>query len=169
MTDGLRAKISALARKRSDKIFFVDSRAFAAEYDNMIIKCNQFELIEFFCGGKGDPEDMPTIIAEGNKLQKKTGHPVYITCGAKGMIVFEDSGHTEVPGFRVEGEIDITGAGDATNAGIVTGLSLGLTKAEAARIACAVSSITIRQIGKTGTATVEQVADVISGREPVIG
>ncbi len=169
VTDGLRAKISALAGKRSDKIFFVDSRAFAAEYDNMIIKCNQFELIEFFCGGKGDPEDMPTIIAEGNKLQKKTGHPVYITCGAKGMIVFEDSGHTEVPGFRVEGEIDITGAGDATNAGIVTGLSLGLTKAEAARIACAVSSITIRQIGKTGTATVEQVADVISGREPVIG
>ena len=80
------------------------------------------------------------------------------------MIVFNADGYTEVPGFKVEGEIDITGAGDATNAGIVTGLSLGLTEAESARLACAVSSITIQQIGKTGTATVAEVADRLTGR-----
>ncbi|MBQ7160585.1 MAG: carbohydrate kinase [Clostridia bacterium] len=163
VTDGLRAKLSALAGKRTDKIFFVDSRAFAAEYDNIIIKCNQFELIEYFAGGKGDPEDMETVIREGTALQKKIGHTAYITCGAKGMIVFDKNGHTEVPGFKVEGEIDITGAGDATNAGIVTGLALGLTEAESARLACAVSSITIQQIGMTGTATVEQAADRLRG------
>ncbi|MBO4220053.1 MAG: carbohydrate kinase [Clostridia bacterium] len=164
VTDGLRAKLSALAGKRKDKIFFVDSRAFAAEYSNMIIKCNQYELIEYFAMGKGDPENMDDVIREGLAMCSRTGNISFITCGAKGMIVFTGEGYVEVPGFRVEGKIDITGAGDATNAGIVTGLSLGLSCPEAAKLACAVSSITIQQIGKTGTATVEQVADRLCGR-----
>lgn len=168
VTDGLREKLSALAGERRDKIFFVDSRAFVAEYRNMIIKCNQFELIEYFAGGIGDPEDMDTIIREGTKLQQKTGIPAFVTCGARGMIVFDNSGHCHVPGFKVEGKIDICGAGDATNAGIATGLSLGLSCTEAARLACAVSSITIMQIGKTGTSTVEQVSDRLSGRPVII-
>ena len=168
VTDGLRAKLSALAGERRDKIFFVDSRAFAAEYRNMIIKCNQFELIEYFAGGNGDPEDLDTVIREGTKLQQRTGLPAFVTLGARGMIVFSDGGHTHVDGFRVDGKIDITGAGDATNAGIVTGLSLGLSCTEAARLACAVSSITIMQIGKTGTSTVAQVSDRLSGRPVII-
>lgn len=159
VTDRLREKLSALAARRTDRIFYVDSRAFAAEYENIIIKCNQFELIEYFAGGKGDPEDMETVIRVGTALQKKTGRTVFITCGADGMIVFGKDGHVRVPGFRVEGEIDITGAGDAANAGIVTGLALGLNESEAARLACAVSSITIRQIGMTGTATPGEVTE----------
>ena len=168
VTDGLRLKLSALAGRRRDKIFFVDSRAFAAEYTNMIIKCNQFELIEYFAGGKGDPEDLDTVIREGTKLQQRTGIPAFVTLGARGMIVFDNNGYTHVDGFRVDGKIDICGAGDATNAGIVTGLSLGLSCTEAARLACAVSSITIMQIGKTGTSTVGQVADRLSGRPVII-
>ena len=168
VTDGLREKLSALAGKRRDKIFFVDSRAFVSEYRNMIIKCNQFELIEYFAGGVGDPEDLDTIIREGTKLQKKTGIPAFVTLGARGMIVFADGGHTHVDGFKVDGKIDITGAGDATNAGIVAGLSLGLSCTESARLACAVSSITIMQIGKTGTSTVAQVTDRLMGRPVTI-
>ena len=164
VTDSLRAGLSKLAGERKDKIFFVDSRAFAAEYENIIIKCNQYELIEYFAGGKGDPEDTETVIREGSALYGRTGNTVFITCGADGITVFNKDGYKKADGFRVEGEIDITGAGDATNAGIVAGLSLGLTEAEAAKLGCAVSSITIQQIGKTGCATVEQVADRLSGR-----
>ena len=168
VTDRVRAMLSDLAGKRTDKIFYVDSRAFAAEYRNMIVKCNQYELIEYFADGKGDPEDIDTLIREGTALRERIGRTVYITCGADGMIVFDASGHTMVPAFRVEGKIDITGAGDATNAGIATGLSLGLTEAEAAKLACAVSSITIMQVGKTGTSTTAQVADRLCGRPVII-
>ena len=169
VTDRLREKLSALAARRTDKIFYVDSRSFAAEYENIIIKCNQFELIEYFAGGKGDPKDLETVIREGTALYEKIGRTVYITCGADGMIVFGRDGHVRVPGFRVEGEIDITGAGDAANAGIVTGLALGLTESEAARLACAVSSITIRQIGMTGTATPVEVAALLRGDDAEAG
>ena len=72
------------------------------------------------------------------------------------MIIY-DGEVAEVPAYPVYGEIDVTGAGDASNAGMIVGLALGLTPAEAAKIACAVSSITIHILGDTGTATVEQV------------
>ena len=168
VTDRVREKLSGIAGRRTDKIFFVDSRAFAAEYRNIIIKCNQYELIEYFAGGRGDPEDMECVVREGAALREKIGRTVYITCGADGMIVFNGDGHVRVPGFRVDGDIDITGAGDATNAGLVTGLALGLDEAAAAKLACAVSSITIRQIGRTGVATPAQVADLMEGRPVII-
>jgi hypothetical protein len=73
----------------------------------------------------------------------------------------EVSDFTPLPDYdrliaTLEGEIDVTGAGDASNASIILGLTLGLTPAEAAVIACAVSSITIQQLGTTGTATPAQ-------------
>ena len=49
------------------------------------------------------------------------------------------------------------GAGDASTAGIVLGLTLGLSEEEAAMLGCCISSITIQQLGVTGTASVPQV------------
>ena len=71
---------------------------------------------------------------------------------------------TAVPAFTVTGPVDICGAGDASSAGIVLGLSLGLSAEEAALLGCCVSSITIEQIGVTGTATVQQVRNRLAGR-----
>jgi sugar/nucleoside kinase (ribokinase family) len=59
----------------------------------------------------------------------------------------------------VEGPLDIVGAGDATNAGTMLGLTLGLTLPESVLLGGCVSSITIQQIGVTGTATIEQVKE----------
>jgi sugar/nucleoside kinase (ribokinase family) len=64
---------------------------------------------------------------------------------------------THVPGYAVAGPIDIVGAGDSTTAGIVCGLCAGATPVEAAALGNLVASITIQQIGTTGTASPEQV------------
>jgi sugar/nucleoside kinase (ribokinase family) len=57
----------------------------------------------------------------------------------------------------VTGEVDITGAGDSVTGGLVPALCLGAHPVEAATIGNLVASITIQQIGVTGTATREQV------------
>ena len=75
------------------------------------------------------------------------------------MLVLREEGTAQVPAFPVTGPIDIVGAGDASTAGIVLGLTLGLTPEEAAALGCCVSSITIQQLGVTGTATVPQVCE----------
>jgi len=82
---------------------------------------------------------------------------VIVTVGAKEAFVLERDTTVPIPAFPVEGPLDIVGAGDATTAGAILGLTLGLTLPEAVLLGGCVSSITIQQIGVTGTATIEQV------------
>ena len=69
--------------------------------------------------------------------------------------------HTSIPAmaaaYPVSGPIDPVGAGDSTSAGIACALAAGSTLEEAAAFGNLVASITIQQIGTTGTATPEQV------------
>lgn len=71
-----------------------------------------------------------------------------------------------VPPRPVSPPFDICGAGDATNAGFVFARSLGFSLVESAFLAGVVSSITIKQIGVTGTATVAQIASALTERRP---
>ena len=96
-------------------------------------------------------------------LHKKTGKPVIITCGANGVAVDHNGEKMVVPAVKQPGPIDICGAGDATNAGIAFSRALGLPLAESALVASAVSSITIKQIGVTGTASPDEVCAVLRG------
>jgi sugar/nucleoside kinase (ribokinase family) len=57
----------------------------------------------------------------------------------------------------VTGPIDIVGAGDSATAGIVLTLLAGGTELEAATAANLVASITVQQLGTTGTASPAQV------------
>ena len=139
ITDRIRDELAELALRYSQKFFFADSRGFASCYRNVIVKCNQFEV-------RAAAEDL----AAHNRA-------VVVTLGEKGALVYEGGTQDAIPAFPVDGPLDIVGAGDATNAGIILGLTLGLTLSEAVLLGGCVSSITIQQIGVTGTATVEQV------------
>ena len=141
VTDRIRDEIAALALRLPDKFFFADSRGFAGCYRNVIVKCNQHEL-------PGTAED---LVARNRA--------VVVTLGEKGALVYEGDAQERIPAFPVEGPLDIVGAGDATNAGTMLGLTLGLALPEAVLLGGCVSSITIQQIGVTGTATIEQVKD----------
>jgi len=91
-------------------------------------------------------------------LAARSGRPVFCTRGEDGALVAQPDGAiTEVPGFAVAGPTDPVGAGDSTSAGIVTALAAGAALAEAAAFGCLVASVTVRQIGTTGTASPEQV------------
>lgn len=160
LTDQLREKMNALAKERPDKIFYVDSRGFSGEYRNMIVKCNASELARI-PPESGEPMTEEEMIEKMMALREKNHTEFFLTRGDKGILVVGKEGVSHVDAYRVEGPIDIVGAGDAATAGIMTGLCLGLTQQEAAQLGCAVSSVTIRQIGKTGTASIGQVKEAL--------
>ena len=156
VTDRIRNELAEMAARFPDKFFLADSRRFAGYYRNVIIKCNQFELP----GAANDEENS----REGNSVLKRAkallavnGRAVVVTAGAEGAFVLESDAMAHIPAFPVEGPLDIVGAGDATNAGVILGLTLGLTLPEAVLLGGCVSSITIQQLGVTGTAVIEQV------------
>lgn len=157
ITDHVRGRLNELARTHPEKLFYVDSRAFSGEFRNMIVKCNNLELMASAPPDQGSPEDPAALQHQAQRLQRQTGNTFFVTRGARGIMAFREGQVISVPAVQVTGPIDIVGAGDATTAGIVLGLALGLTEEEAAVLGCCISSITIQQLGVTGTATVPQV------------
>lgn len=158
ITDYVRQEVSRLAKEHPEIIFYVDSRAFSGEFRNMIIKCNNFELMEL-AGGSGDPENPEDLQRFARELGKRNNASCVVTRGSQGMLVFEEEGACQVDAVSVSGPLDIVGAGDSASAGLMVGLTRGLTMKQSAMLACCVSSITIQQIGTTGTATVPQVLE----------
>jgi len=148
VNSNIREELAVIAEKYPDLIIYADSRAYINLFKNIMVKCNNHEI-------KGD----------GNSIYQKNGKPVFVTMGEQGSMVFDKDGSHTVPAIKVDGEIDICGAGDACTSGIVLGMSLGASPKVAAMLGNIISSITIKQIGVTGTATQEQVCEVIRGLE----
>ena len=89
-----------------------------------------------------------------------------ITLGDKGCFVADGEQVVRCPACPVKPPIDFCGAGDTFLAGYGTLLASGATPMQAAQIACLCSSVTIRKIGVTGTATREE---VLSARDFYFG
>jgi rfaE bifunctional protein kinase chain/domain len=158
ITDRVREELSVLARSHPGVVIAADSRVRVGEYREMVIKPNAREATKAIYP---DAKDIARQGAEAcaRQLYERNGKPVFLTVGADGILLFDERGRTHVPGIRVAGPIDIVGAGDSTMAGIVSSLCCGAMHAEAALIGNLVASITIQQIGTTGTATRAQVME----------
>jgi rfaE bifunctional protein kinase chain/domain len=158
ITDHVRRGICAMSAAHPDIVFLADSRENIALFRDVIIKPNKLEAAKA-CGYEGAEADLSAGDAErcGAELVTRNRRPVFVTAGAEGIVVFDEEGRTRVPGVPVPPPVDIVGAGDSTTAGIVASLCAGASLTEAAAIANCVASITIQQLGTTGTATREQV------------
>ncbi|MFO1020742.1 MAG: PfkB family carbohydrate kinase [Planctomycetales bacterium] len=166
ITDAVREHLSVMAAKHPDKIFYADSRSHIGLFKNCLVKPNQSEIchaVGISDGGESMPEG--AVLEAANKLAAMTGRPLFTTRGPNG-IVYLDGGKVErIPGLKVTGPIDICGAGDSTSAGIVSALCAGATPAQAAHLGCLVASITIQQIGVTGTASPAQVRQRLADQQ----
>jgi rfaE bifunctional protein kinase chain/domain len=159
VTDRVRGALAEMAAHEPTRVFFVDSRTRIGEFRNMILKPNRHEAVRAVRPDfQGEPT-MEQLEEAARTLMRRSGRPVYVTLGERGILLLTGEGPELVPGIRVEGEIDIVGAGDSTTAGIVSALCAGATFSEAALIGNIVASITIQQIGTTGTARPEQVME----------
>jgi len=131
----------------------VDSRQSLGRFRFGILKGNESEIIEA-SGGE------TAVEAAATKLTERTERHVFCTRGESGLLVATPDGNvSRVPGYPVAGPIDIVGAGDSATAAIVMSLLAGANESEAAAIANLVASITVQQLGTTGTATPQQVID----------
>lgn len=165
VTREVREHLASLCRSQPDKLVFVDSRTQIASYDFGILKPNVAEC-QASLGrrpeGESTPFDLAAAKAAALHLSAQTGCPLFCTLGERGMLaVGFDRGAgqreaIEVPGYPVRGPIDIVGAGDSATAGIVASLLAGASPTEAAAVGNLVASITVQQLGTTGTANPAQ-------------
>ncbi len=161
VTDKVRDLLAQLSDASREKIFFADSRVRIGEFRRVIVKPNRYET-----AAAVGIEENPTperAREAAMTLAQRTGRPVFMTMDKSGIIVAESDRTWSVPAVRVEGPIDIVGAGDSTTAGSVSALVSGASLAEAAAVGCLVASVTIRQLGTTGTASPRQMVEAFEG------
>jgi bifunctional ADP-heptose synthase (sugar kinase/adenylyltransferase) len=158
VTAKVREAIAARARQQTKVHFWADSRTHIRAFRHVIIKPNQFEAVGHENPLPGETVPLERLRAAIPGLRGETGAPVCCTRGADGMIV-SDPEVTVIPGVRISGPIDPTGAGDSATAGAVLALASGASLPEAALVGCLVASITVQQLATTGTATPAQVLE----------
>ena len=159
ITDRVRDELASLALRYPEKFFLADSRKHMALFTKVIVKCNLSEALGATGLADHAGPQVDLALAASEILTQRTQRPVLITLGSKGIAVNEAGAAKLLPAVPVEGPIDIVGAGDSTIAGVTAALCAGASLAEAAVVGNLVASITIQQIGTTGTATREQVSE----------
>jgi rfaE bifunctional protein kinase chain/domain len=152
ITLAVRERLAELAQRFPTTIRLADSRERIGLFRNVITKPNRAECLRAVGWDAVDAADAVAVADAARQLADRAGRPVYCTVGEHGILYVDRNRVESVAGYRVTGPIDIVGAGDSTTAGIVCALCAGADPQEAAAFGNLVASITIQQIGTTGTA-----------------
>jgi len=158
VNDEVRSFLHELSKRNPRKLIYIDSRQRLGDFSFGVLKGNRAEI----AGACGiDPTaDLPSFHRATIRLAANTGQSVFCTLGELGTLVATKDGNSAiVPAPTVTGPLDIVGAGDSATAGIVTALLAGASPTEAAELGNLVASITITQLGTTGTATPAQIRE----------
>lgn len=163
ITDRVRERLIELASEHTDKIIYADSRSKIQKFRMMSIKCNNFEACRaFYPNLEGEPDDA-MVLECGSRLFEQNGRPAFVTMGKNGIMTFGDKGIVVVPTEDVPRPYDICGAGDSVSASVVSSLAAGADEVEAAFMGNMVAAVTIRKLGVTGTATLDEVIETYNG------
>jgi rfaE bifunctional protein kinase chain/domain len=149
-----------------EKIFIVDSRNYNDYYDGAYRKMNDTEAARL-CGLKKDSSDVvlySEVKEAGWQLFREFGKPLFITRGARGSLVVDENGVTDIHGLMIISKVDTVGAGDSYLAGAASALAAGYGMEEAARIGSYVAGVTVQKLFQTGTASPEEILQI--GTDP---
>lgn len=149
VTDRVRERLAELGGSDPTKFVLADSRERIGLFKNVSIKPNTHEAAELAV------------------WPRENGGAIFVTQGSEGIRYFPPNWNPDpflrtggapcIPAFPVSGPIDVCGAGDSCSAGITSAIVAGLTHEQAASFGNLIASITVQQIGTTGTASPDQV------------
>ena len=152
-------KANLLFREFNDKIIVLDSRHYNGRFRNVYRKSNEIETA-VLSGVDVKPQDyisFADIKRYGTNVYEQYNKPIFVTCGARGIVTFDETGINEVPGIQLNEKIDTVGAGDTSLSALSFCLAAGVPPAEAAQFANFASAVTIQKLFTTGTASGEEI------------
>ena len=161
-SDAVISALNELAAANPPCPILVDARDKSGAFTGVLLKINAIEAAEL-CGEARDINraiSLADLERYAKVIHARNQHPVIITRGDRGMAVFDGRILTGIPGIQVLGPVDPVGAGDTAVSAIAALLGAGASLAEAATIANIATSVTVRKLRQTGTASPEEILDV---------
>ncbi len=146
----------------NDKIIIVDSRHYNDKFENIYRKTNDIEIAALCDVAVNPSEIIPSheINEYGKEVYEQHSKPVFVTCGSRGVIVFDDKGIHDVPGIQLTSKLDTVGAGDTGISGIALCLAAGIEPKEAAEFGNFASAVTVQKLFITGTASDDEIIEI---------
>jgi bifunctional ADP-heptose synthase (sugar kinase/adenylyltransferase) len=145
-------------------VVLADSRRGLRDFPPLTFKMNLSELVrmEGEIGEESEGEGAE-VVERAARLAGRNGRPVFVTMAERGMVgAWPGRPSVHVPAHPVRGPIDVVGAGDAVTSNLASALAAGADAREAMELAMAAASLVIHQLGTTGTATVDQIAGLLT-------
>jgi rfaE bifunctional protein kinase chain/domain len=152
-------KANILFKEFNDKIVIVDSRHYNGRFRNVYRKSNEIETA-VLNGVDAKPQDyisFADIKRYGTNVYEQYNKPIFVTCGARGIVTFDETGINEIPGIQLNAKIDTVGAGDTSLSALSCCLAADISPQEAAEFANFASAVTIQKLFTTGTASGEEI------------
>ncbi|HEY84428.1 MAG TPA: carbohydrate kinase [Chloroflexi bacterium] len=170
ITGRVRQAIIALGSQTSGPLITVDSRERIGLFKHVILKPNAAEALKALGAEQaGEQPSLAAAQAAGEVLSRRSGKPVFVTLGERGMLLVSGDGAEIAPALPVDGPVDIVGAGDSVIAALTAGLCCGATPLEAACLGNLAAFVTIQQLGTTGIVSPEQLRWANKGeRQPYL-
>ncbi len=111
----------------------------------------------------GMPTDTTSdVVAAGERLLELGVNEVVATIGSKGSVHIDHSGSTSYQSLLVDA-VDTTGAGDAFNAGLVVGMSRGLSLADSIQLGNRAGAFCVTRLGVLdGLPTMDELSEFIA-------
>jgi rfaE bifunctional protein kinase chain/domain len=165
-TEYFRKQITQVIQRFPEKIFIVDSRNYSASYEGAYRKMNDTEAA-ILGGYKKDATDVvlySEVKEAAMSLFKRFGKPLFITRGARGSLIVNENGISDIHGLMIISKVDPVGAGDSYLAGAASALAAGYSMEIAAEIGSYVAGVTVQKLFQTGTASPEEILNI--GSDP---
>ncbi len=146
--------LAALSRISGSAPVVADSRSGFSSFPPMIFKMNRAELCSLKALG-GEPP-VSALKAAVASVSAASGRAAFVTLADEGILgCAPGAAPCWVPSLPVRGPIDVVGAGDSVTAALSAALAAGAAIEEAMALSMLAASVTVHQLGTTGTASSE--------------
>jgi bifunctional ADP-heptose synthase (sugar kinase/adenylyltransferase)/phosphoglycolate phosphatase-like HAD superfamily hydrolase len=165
-TEYFRLRLKDVINQYPEKIFIADSRNYSDDYKGAYRKMNDSEAV-MLCGIFKESDDNIShseVVYAAERLFEKFRKPLFITRGARGSVVTDDKGISEIGGLMILSRTDTVGAGDSYLAGAAAALAAGYSIMTAGEMGTFTAGVTVQKLFQTGTASPGEILNL--GSDP---
>lgn len=157
VTSRLRLEIADLAARHRDVWFLATSHHRIGLFRNVMVVPNARECVRaVYANDSGNPP-LALVGQAAEQLRQRTGKPVIVTLGMRGMLVVHEQGMTHAHPVPITGPIRLTGATDTTVAALTAALCAGASLDEAVEMGNLATAAAMRRHDTTGVASPDQI------------
>ncbi|MCS6841361.1 MAG: PfkB family carbohydrate kinase [Roseiflexus sp.] len=160
VTSRLRVEIANLSLRHQDVWFLATSRHRIGLFKHVIIVPCARECVRAVYADDSSNPPLALVGQAAEQLRRRTGKPVIVTLGARGMLVVHDRGMTHALPIQIPGPINLTGTSETAVAAVTAALCAGATLDEAVELGNLATAAAMRQTETSSVASPEQIIAV---------